>query len=216
MSLVLQNSKGKSSLVNIIDTPGHVNFADEVASIARLVDGVVLVVDVVEGVMHGTEAVIRHAMQEKLKLVLVVNKMDRLILELRLPPSEAFFKIKHTIEEVNSVIAYACSFLVSPELTSPPDLLIPTTRTDYHRNAETSPSPRVRWAGASPFEPSPACTPTLLDHSMSKSSLSVCGATSISTKRNGNFHENRLMSSRSDLSSTSSSSPCISCTPRSV
>jgi U5 small nuclear ribonucleoprotein component len=44
-------------------------------------------------------------MQEKLKMVLVVNKMDRLILELRLPPSEAFFKIKHTIEEVNSVIA---------------------------------------------------------------------------------------------------------------
>jgi U5 small nuclear ribonucleoprotein component len=105
MSLVLPNSKGKSSLVNIIDTPGHVNFADEVGSIARLVDGVVVVVDVVEGVMHGTEALIRHAMQEKLKMVLVVNKMDRLILELRLPPSEAFFKIKHTIEEVNSVIA---------------------------------------------------------------------------------------------------------------
>ena len=55
--------------------------------------------------MHGTEAVIRHAMQEKLKLLLVVNKMDRLILELRLPPSEAFFKVKHTIKEVNSVIA---------------------------------------------------------------------------------------------------------------
>jgi U5 small nuclear ribonucleoprotein component len=105
MSLVLQNSKGKSSLVNIIDTPGHVNFVDEVASITRLVDGVVIVVDVVEGVMHGTEAAIRHAMQENLKIVLVVNKMDRLMLELRLPPSEAFFKIKHTIEEVNSFIA---------------------------------------------------------------------------------------------------------------
>lgn len=105
MSLVLQNSKGKSNLINIIDTPGHANFVDEVASIARLTDGVVIVVDVVEGVMHGTEQVIRHAMQENLKMVLVVNKMDRLILELRLPPSEAFFKIKHTIEEVNSIIA---------------------------------------------------------------------------------------------------------------
>ncbi|CAD6591542.1 MAG: hypothetical protein TREMPRED_000116 [Tremellales sp. Tagirdzhanova-0007] len=118
MSLVLQNSKGKSSLVNIVDTPGHVNFADEVASIARLVDGVILVVDVVEGVMHGTEAIIRHAMQEKLKLILVVNKMDRLILELRLPPSEAFFKIKHTIEEVNSFIASIDpddSYRLSPE-----------------------------------------------------------------------------------------------------
>ncbi|RXK41631.1 U5 small nuclear ribonucleoprotein component [Tremella mesenterica] len=105
MSLVLQDSRGKSSLINIIDTPGHVNFVDEIGSVARLVDGVVLVVDVVEGVMHGTEQVIRHALQEKLKMVLVVNKMDRLILELRLPPSEAFFKIKHTIEEVNSMIA---------------------------------------------------------------------------------------------------------------
>lgn len=50
MSLVLQNSRGKSHLVNLIDTPGHVNFVDEVASCARLVDGIVLVVDVVEGV----------------------------------------------------------------------------------------------------------------------------------------------------------------------
>ncbi|WVQ80717.1 hypothetical protein IAT38_002822 [Cryptococcus sp. DSM 104549] len=118
MSLVLQNSKGKSSLVNIIDTPGHANFVDEVASVARLVDGAVIVVDVVEGVMHGTEQVIRHAMQEKLKMVLVVNKMDRLILELRLPPSEAFFKIKHTIEEVNSIIASIDpddSYRLSPE-----------------------------------------------------------------------------------------------------
>jgi hypothetical protein len=56
-------------------------------------------------VMSNTEAIIKHALSEGLPLVLVVNKMDRLILELRLPPSEAFFKIKHTIEEVNSVIA---------------------------------------------------------------------------------------------------------------
>lgn len=105
MSLVLQNSQGKSNLFNIIDTPGHVNFVDEVASVARLTDGVVIVVDVVEGVMHGSELLIRHAMKEGLKMCLVVNKMDRLILELRLPPAEAFFKVKHTIEEVNAVIA---------------------------------------------------------------------------------------------------------------
>lgn len=105
ISLVLPDSRGKSHLINFVDTPGHVNFVDEVAAAGRLVDGVVLVVDVVEGVMAGTEGVVRHAMQEGLPITLVINKMDRLILELRLPPAEAFFKIKHTLEEVNSVIA---------------------------------------------------------------------------------------------------------------
>lgn len=106
MSLVLQNSAGKSHLVHLIDTPGHVNFLDEVASAMRLVDGIVLVVDVVEGVMVSTEAIIRHALQEKLKITLVVNKVDRLILELRIKPADAFYKIKHTIEEVNTVIRF--------------------------------------------------------------------------------------------------------------
>lgn len=105
MSLVLSSTRGKSHLVNLIDTPGHVNFVDEVATATRLVDGVLLVVDVVEGVMSNTVEIIKHAMQERLPIVLVLNKMDRLILELRLPPTEAFFKIKHSIEEVNSVIA---------------------------------------------------------------------------------------------------------------
>ncbi|PVI08086.1 P-loop containing nucleoside triphosphate hydrolase protein [Periconia macrospinosa] len=104
MTLVLQNGKQKSHLVNIIDTPGHVNFVDEVAASLRLVDGVVLVVDVVEGVQVTTELAIKHAILEDLPLTLVVNKMDRLILELRLPPKDAYFKLKHVIEEVNTVI----------------------------------------------------------------------------------------------------------------
>lgn len=104
MSLVLQSTHGKSHLLNIIDTPGHVNFVDEVASSLRLVDGVVLVVDVVEGVQVNTEQIIKHAVLEGLPLTLVVNKMDRLILELKLPPSDAYFKLKHVIEEVNTVI----------------------------------------------------------------------------------------------------------------
>jgi U5 small nuclear ribonucleoprotein component len=104
MSLVLQSTHGKSHLVNILDTPGHVNFVDEVASSLRLVDGVVLVVDVVEGVQVNTEQIIKHAVLEGLPLTLVVNKMDRLILELKLPPSDAYFKLKHVIEEVNTVI----------------------------------------------------------------------------------------------------------------
>jgi U5 small nuclear ribonucleoprotein component len=93
MSLVLQGTGGKSHLLNIIDTPGHVNFVDEVACSVRLVDGVVLVVDVVEGVQINTERIIKHAVLEDLPLSLVVNKMDRLILELKLPPTDAYFKL---------------------------------------------------------------------------------------------------------------------------
>lgn len=104
MSLVLQSTKGKSHLVNIIDTPGHVNFADEVASSLRLADGIVLVVDVVEGVQISTEQIIKHAVLEDLPLTLVINKMDRLVLELKLPPADAYFKLKHVVEEVNTVI----------------------------------------------------------------------------------------------------------------
>jgi U5 small nuclear ribonucleoprotein component len=104
MSLVLQGMRGKSHLLNILDTPGHVNFVDEVAASLRLVDGVVLVVDVVEGVQINTEQIIKYAVLEDLPLTLIVNKMDRLILELKLPPTDAYFKLKHVIEEVNTVI----------------------------------------------------------------------------------------------------------------
>ncbi|KAI1298532.1 P-loop containing nucleoside triphosphate hydrolase protein [Xylaria venustula] len=104
MSLVLQSTKGKSHLLNIIDTPGHVNFVDEVAASLRLVDGLALVVDVVEGVQVNTEQIIKHAVLEDIPITLIINKMDRLILELRLPPSDAYFKLKHVVEEVNTVI----------------------------------------------------------------------------------------------------------------
>ncbi|KAK2741038.1 hypothetical protein FQN57_005775 [Myotisia sp. PD_48] len=104
MSLVLNSTKGKSHLFNIIDTPGHVNFVDEVAASLRLVDGVVLVVDVIEGVQINTEQIIRYSVLEDLPLTLIINKMDRLILELKLPPSDAYFKLKHVVEEVNNVI----------------------------------------------------------------------------------------------------------------
>ncbi|OAQ78021.1 elongation factor 2 [Purpureocillium lilacinum] len=120
MSLVLQSTKGKSHLVNIIDTPGHVNFVDEVAASIRLADGVCLVVDVVEGVQVNTEQIIKHAVLEDVPITLIINKMDRLILELKLPPRDAYFKIKHVVEEVNTIItntapATATSKRISPE-----------------------------------------------------------------------------------------------------
>lgn len=105
LSLVLTSTKAKSYLIDLIDTPGHPNFQDEVAASVRLSDGVVLVVDVVEGVMIGTEGVVKHAIREGLPIVLVLNKIDRLLLELRLPPNEAYYKIRHAIDEVNNLIA---------------------------------------------------------------------------------------------------------------
>jgi len=120
MSLVLQGTKGKSYLFNILDTPGHVNFADEVAASLRLVDGVVLVVDIVEGVQVQTELAIKHAVLSGLPMVLLVSKMDRLMLELKLPPTDAYFKLKHVVEEVNTYIESVIpgrgeQFRVSPE-----------------------------------------------------------------------------------------------------
>lgn len=119
MSFVLQSTIGKSILVNAIDTPGHTNFVDEVANATRLADGAIVVVDVVEGVMAGTELALKHILNQGLKPVLVLNKMERLFLELRLPPSEAYFKVKRTIEEVNSVVSAIIpdeSSRLSPEL----------------------------------------------------------------------------------------------------
>ncbi|EJC98753.1 P-loop containing nucleoside triphosphate hydrolase protein [Fomitiporia mediterranea MF3/22] len=118
MSLVLRTTGGKSHLIHLIDTPGHVNFMDEVACALRLADGILLVVDAVEGVMVNTEAIIKHAIQENVKVTLVVNKIDRLILELRIKPADAYYKIKHTIEEVNSVIS---SINPDPELRVSPE-----------------------------------------------------------------------------------------------
>ncbi len=118
ISLVLPSVKGKSYLFNMIDTPGHVNFVDEVASALRIVDGIVLVVDVVEGVQVNTENIVRHAVSENIAITLVVNKIDRLILELKLPPADAYFKIRHTVEQVNTLLStYAPGqgLRVSPE-----------------------------------------------------------------------------------------------------
>lgn len=59
--------------------------------------------------MVGTEAIIRHAIQENIKITLVVNKIDRLILELRIKPTDAYYKIRHTIEEINTFIRFDTS-----------------------------------------------------------------------------------------------------------
>ncbi|CAB0038858.1 unnamed protein product [Trichogramma brassicae] len=105
VTLVLPDVKSKSYLMNIFDTPGHVNFSDEATAAIRLSDGAVLLVDAAEGVMLNTERLLKHAIQEKLAITVCINKIDRLIIELKLPPLDAYYKLRHIIEEVNALIA---------------------------------------------------------------------------------------------------------------
>jgi U5 small nuclear ribonucleoprotein component len=105
MTFVLQDFRDKSHLLNIIDTPGHPNFSDEVSAAYRAVDGVLLVVDAIEGVMSMTERAIKQALEEGLEIVVVLNKIDRLIIELKFPLNDAYHKIKHTLEEINYIIS---------------------------------------------------------------------------------------------------------------
>lgn len=119
MSLVLEDSNSKSYLCNIMDTPGHVNFSDEMTAALRLADGAVLVVDAAEGVMVNTERAIRHAIQEQLPIVVVINKVDRLITELKLPPKDAYHKLRHTIEVINNHISAVSSTAGNVQLIDP-------------------------------------------------------------------------------------------------
>lgn len=104
MSLVMENSKGKHYLCNLLDAPGHPNFSDEMSAALRLADGALLVVDACEGVMLNTERAIQHAAREGVRIGLVISKFDRLITELRIPPADAYYKLQHLIQEVNAII----------------------------------------------------------------------------------------------------------------
>ena len=70
----------------------------------RACDGVVLFVDLVEFMTMYLEKLIRYAIEENLKIIVLLNKLDRLVLELKLPPSDAYLKLKHTLEEINTII----------------------------------------------------------------------------------------------------------------
>jgi elongation factor 2 len=95
---------GKDFLINLIDTPGHVDFGGDVTRAMRAVDGAVVLIDAVEGVMPQTETVVRQALRERVKPVLFINKTDRLIKELRLTPEQMQDRFKKSITEVNMLI----------------------------------------------------------------------------------------------------------------
>ncbi|MGC8680270.1 MAG: elongation factor EF-2 [Candidatus Micrarchaeia archaeon] len=98
------NYNNKDYIINLIDTPGHVDFGGHVTRAMRAVDGVVLVVDPVEGIMPQTETVLRQSMKEKAKPILFVNKTDRLLTELRLTPEQTYERLVKLIVDINKLI----------------------------------------------------------------------------------------------------------------
>jgi elongation factor 2 len=97
-------SEGKEYVINMIDTPGHIDFTGRVTRALRAIDGVVVVSDSVEGIMTQTETVTRQALEERVRPVLYINKIDRLVKELRLNPAEMQKWLSNIIAEFNRLI----------------------------------------------------------------------------------------------------------------
>ncbi|KAJ5042862.1 uncharacterized protein L3040_004254 [Drepanopeziza brunnea f. sp. 'multigermtubi'] len=91
-------------LINLIDSPGHIDFSSEVSTASRLCDGAIVLVDSVEGVCSQTVTVLRQTWVEHMKPLLVINKMDRLITELKMTPGEAYIHLNKILEQVNAVL----------------------------------------------------------------------------------------------------------------
>ena len=94
----------KAFLINLIDSPGHVDFSSEVTAALRVTDGALVVVDCVSGVCVQTETVLRQAISERIKPVLMMNKMDRSLLELQLDPEDMYLTFQKIIENINVIV----------------------------------------------------------------------------------------------------------------
>ncbi|MDT7891735.1 MAG: elongation factor EF-2 [Thermoproteota archaeon] len=96
--------EGKPFVINLIDTPGHIDFSGHVTRSLRAMDGSINVVDAVEGIMTQTETVLRQGLEERVRPLLYINKIDRLIKELRLTPEEIQKRMLDIIKEFNALI----------------------------------------------------------------------------------------------------------------
>src|SRR5438445_12278260 len=96
--------EGHEYLINLVDTPGHVDFGGDVTRAMRAVDGTIVLIDAVEGIMPQSETVFRQALREYVKPVLFINKTDRLIRELKMTPQQMQERFENWIREVNILI----------------------------------------------------------------------------------------------------------------
>ena len=101
---LLHEENGTPYIINLIDTPGHVDFTGKVTRALRATDAAIIVVDAVEEIMVQTETVTRQALNERVQPVLYINKIDRLIKELRLKPADIQEKLTHIINDFNNLI----------------------------------------------------------------------------------------------------------------
>ncbi|KAL8563308.1 hypothetical protein ACOMHN_028831 [Nucella lapillus] len=97
--------EGSEFMVNLVDSPGHVDFSPEVTAALRVTDGAMVVVDAISGVCVQTETVLRQALSERIKPVLVINKVDRAVFEKQLAPEELFRSLQAVVNSVNSVVS---------------------------------------------------------------------------------------------------------------
>lgn len=101
----INKEKGRGFLINLIDSPGHVDFSSEVTAALRVTDGALVVVDAVSGVCVQTETVLRQAIAERIKPILFMNKMDRALLELQLQQEDLYQTFSRIAESINVIIA---------------------------------------------------------------------------------------------------------------
>ncbi|KAG6883959.1 Elongation factor 2, partial [Termitomyces sp. T32_za158] len=105
VSSIKQKTDGNEFLINLIDSPGHVDFSSEVTAALRVTDGALVVVDCIDGVCVQTETVLRQALTERIKPVVVINKVDRALLELQISKEDLYQSFSRTIETVNVIIS---------------------------------------------------------------------------------------------------------------